>query len=136
MPHATFKSYIFTLLDGSHLGFMVQNIRNGHGSALPNMNGIEIPDPYCESELRQRLGITTNKGYAIFGKPRASLKLTNPSFFLFSFLNSSFRCFKLSPFRNAIALPTAPFSTNGLAIRGALGGAPWWRVLANILKTP
>ena len=35
--------------------------------------------------------------------------------FLFSSLNSIFRCFKLSTFRNATALPAAPFSTNGLA---------------------
>ena len=44
-------------------------IRNGYGRTLPNMNGIEIPDPYCESELRQRFGIATDTCYTILESP-------------------------------------------------------------------
>ena len=36
---------------------------------IPDMNGIEIPDPYYESELRQQLGIATDMCYTILESP-------------------------------------------------------------------
>ena len=53
---------------------LLYGVRNGHGSALPNMNGIEIPDPYCESELRQRLGIAKDMCYTILESPEQASK--------------------------------------------------------------
>ena len=43
-------------------------------STLPNMNEIEFPDPYCESELRQRLGIATDMCYTILENPEQASK--------------------------------------------------------------
>ena len=45
------------------------SMRNGYGSTLPNMNGIEFPDPKGESELLQRLGIATDMCYTILESP-------------------------------------------------------------------
>ena len=50
-------------------GYTFSRIRNGYGSTLPNMNGIEIPDPYCESELRQRLEIAKDMCDTILESP-------------------------------------------------------------------
>ena len=50
-------------------GYIFRDIRNWYGSTLPNMNGIEIPDPYCEFELIQRLGIATDMCYTILESP-------------------------------------------------------------------
>ena len=111
----------------SRVHYFVQSkslFRNGYGSTLPNMHGIEIPDPYGEFELRQRLGIATDMCYAIFGKPRANLKYQKSSIFDF---RPSTGVFDVSNCRRSkmqrFYLP--PLSTNGSAIRGAPGGVCW-----------
>ena len=53
---------------------------NGYGNTLPNMNGIEIPDPYCESELRQRLGIAKDMCYTILESPEQGSQFENRRF--------------------------------------------------------
>ena len=53
--------------------------RNGYGSILPNMNGIEIPDPIANPAI----GNSYRHVLYHFGKPRACLKLVNPSIFDF-----------------------------------------------------
>jgi len=58
-------------------------IRNGYGSTLHNMNGIEIPDPYCESELRQCLGIAKDICYTILESPEKASKWENRRFLIF-----------------------------------------------------
>ena len=99
-------------------------IRNGYGSTLPNMNGIEIPDPYCESELRQRLGIATNMCYTILESPEQASNHQIRRFLIFV-PQLEFSMFQTVAVQKCNCSTRRPFFNKWIGYPRC----PWWRSL-------
>ena len=90
----------------------------------PNMNGIEIPDPYCESELRQRLGIATYMCYNVLESPEQVSNNKNRRFCIFV-PQLEFSMFQTVDVQKGNGSTRHPFFKKWIGYPGR----PWWRSL-------